>query len=276
MSKSIVDDRYSIILEGEDREPLEELAKAHGYWWGKRGNVKAFLKAIASQDKHCILLSESEYRRLKDLSLEWNHDEIRDLIVAIANQTLQITGHRENANIEEKVLDFIDHSQPFRLAYVDASARAWEFNIYHARRIRREAINGSWLHYLEVWAQETEGNLDIPELQHNWSLRFDRIKDAVVVPIEGKWRKSLDTVEVEFLLTGSLAYAYWSNEDDVMDMGKPTQAGGHRSVKRAVSNTFWLIREVLTYGKDCLIVSPDPVKEKLVRELQQMQQQYQK
>ncbi|MGV2387901.1 MAG UNVERIFIED_CONTAM: hypothetical protein LVR29_05075 [Microcystis novacekii LVE1205-3] len=29
--------------------------------------------------------------------------------------------------------------------------------------------------YLDCWCEETEGNQDISELHHNWSLRIDRI-----------------------------------------------------------------------------------------------------
>ena len=65
--------------------------------------------------------------------------------------------------------------------------------------------------YLECWCEEIEGNRELPELQHNWTLRLDRIPDAALkhlfqlngAPI---WM----TLEIEIHLLRGLAFAYES------------------------------------------------------------------
>ena len=47
-----------------------------------------------------------------------------------------------------------------------------------------------------------------------------------------------------------------------------------RRVVRQVSSSFWLIREVLRYGKDCEIVSPEAVRDRLKQELEPLCQLY--
>lgn len=34
-----------------------------------------------------------------------------------------------------------------------------------------------------------------------------------------------------------------------------------RGINRNVSNTFWFLREVLPYKKDCVVISPKPVRD---------------
>jgi predicted DNA-binding transcriptional regulator YafY len=43
--------------------------------------------------------------------------------------------------------------------------------------------------------------------------------------------------------------------------------GDIRQVERKVANPFWLIREVLRYGEDCVIVSPENVRDRLKQKL---------
>lgn len=105
----------------------------------------------------------------------------------------------------------------------------------------------------------TKDNQDLPELRHNWSLRLDRIIDAAIVPIAGEWRSCLDTILVEFELMGGLAHAYQQRDSDITV--EWISADPHiKRVQRRVNNTFWFIREILPYGKDCVVVSPDDVR----------------
>jgi predicted DNA-binding transcriptional regulator YafY len=50
--------------------------------------------------------------------------------------------------------------------------------------------------------------------------------------------------------------------------------GEVRQVVRRVSNPFWLIREVLRYGDDCVIVSPDNVRSLIKEKLFSCYQNY--
>lgn len=40
-----------------------------------------------------------------------------------------------------------------------------------------------------------------------------------------------------------------------------------RQIVRRICSTFWFIREILPYGKDCVVVSPDSVRERIRSEL---------
>lgn len=162
----------------------------------------------------------------------------------------------------EKLEELMEFQLPFQLSYQDAAGRLWSYIIRYAEFAFREKRN-----YLEIWSEETEGNQDLPELQHNWSLRLDRIVDAGVVSIQGEWRSKLDTVEVEFDLLGGLAHAYQQRDNDIavrwIGADPPT-----KRVTRRISNTFWFIREVLRYGKDCVVLEPEAVRQKIREQLQ--------
>ncbi|MGL4377223.1 MAG: WYL domain-containing protein, partial [Microcoleaceae cyanobacterium] len=107
-------------------------------------------------------------------------------------------------------------------------------------------------------------------LIHNRCLRFDRIKS--IVPIEGHWRKEgLNTVQVYLHFYGGMVKAYESKPKDIRN----EVIGEVRQVVRAISNPFWLIREIFRYGKDCEIVSPDNVRQHFQRELKAMRDRYQ-
>jgi predicted DNA-binding transcriptional regulator YafY len=50
--------------------------------------------------------------------------------------------------------------------------------------------------------------------------------------------------------------------------------GEVRQVVRLVSNPFWLVREVLRYGGDCVVVSPESVREQVKQKLRLQCQAY--
>ena len=43
--------------------------------------------------------------------------------------------------------------------------------------------------------------------------------------------------------------------------------GDVRQVVRRVNNPFWLVREVLRYGQNCVVISPDNVREAVKQEI---------
>jgi predicted DNA-binding transcriptional regulator YafY len=66
-------------------------------------------------------------------------------------------------------------------------------------------------------------------------------------------------------------------EPRAADMGNEVVAVGEekvRQVVRRVSNPFWLVREVLRYGGDCVVVSPESVREQVKQKLRLQCQQY--
>lgn len=157
--------------------------------------------------------------------------------------------------------EFISHKQPFGLSYQDAAGRVWHYTVRYAQMRVREKRN-----YLECWCEETQGNQDLPQLKHNWTLRLDRIVEAGIVPIDAQWRDGLDFVEVEFELLGGLAHAYSKREADIevkwLNLDPPI-----KRVVRHIFNTFWFIREVLPYGKDCIVIAPEKVRSLVVEQL---------
>jgi len=47
-----------------------------------------------------------------------------------------------------------------------------------------------------------------------------------------------------------------------------------RVIKRKISSAFWFIRELLPYGEDCIIISPDSVRSLFIDELQKALDNY--
>jgi predicted DNA-binding transcriptional regulator YafY len=76
-------------------------------------------------------------------------------------------------------------------------------------------------------------------------------------------------------LFGGLAFAYKSKtNNDSVNEWHPDRPSVRRVI-REVSNTFWFIREILRYGKDCEIVSPKPMRDRFQQQLQGLINLYQ-
>jgi predicted DNA-binding transcriptional regulator YafY len=161
--------------------------------------------------------------------------------------------------------------QPFQLSYQDAGDRIWEFHLYHAAINRHEDRL-----YLDCWCEETEGNQDISELHHNWSLRIDRIpNDSLITPIpRGKWRNQLDSVSAEFQLFDGLARSYRTKT--AIDIANELISNDPlvRQITRQVTSSFWFFREILPYGEDCLLISPEKVRKRFYDKLQRLYRRY--
>lgn len=158
----------------------------------------------------------------------------------------------------------IARKQPFHVVYTNAQKQQLEYTARYAEIYFYEKR-----YYLQIWCDETEDSDDVPELRHNRCLRLDRING--ILPIEGEWRGSLDSVEVYLHFQGGLVKAYERKQEDLKD----DPLGEVRQVVRRVVNPFWLIREVFRYGKDCEIVAPDAVRQRFKQELTKLYQLYQ-
>ena len=164
---------------------------------------------------------------------------------------------------------YIRRQQPFQLTYRDAADRPWSFTIRYAKIVPYERRQ-----YLECWCEETDGNQDLPELQHNWTLRLDRIPDAALGTARGQWRPDLDRIHVEMFLFKGLAFAYEAKVEDITNEWLPDASSPTKRIVRTVSNTFWFFREVLRYGEDCIILSPESAQDRFKAKLRNLCQAY--
>ncbi|MBE9129258.1 helix-turn-helix transcriptional regulator [Coleofasciculus sp. LEGE 07081] len=275
----------TLSISDEDKAQLEAIARELGMMRGDRPNISGLVEAIARQQ---FLVAPNN---------DWSETRIQSLVQAV--HTLTDAGQIEEATeiaslllerselsmpLREQIEDslktppppwrleierYIRRQQPFQIAYRDAADRPWSFTIRHAQITLHEKRE-----YLDCWCDETEGNQDLPELHHNWCLRLDRIPiGTAIVPVEGQWCSDLSQIEVEMHLFGGLAFAYKAKPTDISNdwlSEKPPV----RQVVRRISSTFWFIREVLPYGSDCEIVSPETVRARVIEKLITMCQNY--
>lgn len=278
---------HSITLSicDRDKAQLEAIAHELGMMWGDRPNISKLVEAIAR--RHLQIAPNHNWSEARIRALQRSIHALSDLgqieqaqIIAnllLERSELSLPLRREIERFLENLpppwrleIDrYILRQQPFQLSYQDAAERLWHFTVRHAKVTPHEKRE-----YLDCWCEETEGNLDIPELSHNWSLRLDRIPEAAgVVPVEGQWRSNLDEIEVEIYLTGGLAFAYQAKPEDTFNDWLADRPRVRRVVRR-VSATFWFIREVMQYAPDCVVISPDSVRSRVVDKLKSLCSQY--
>ncbi|MGV0025561.1 WYL domain-containing protein [Phormidesmis priestleyi] len=274
----------TLSISDRDKAQLEQIATEQGMMWGDRPNISRLVEAIARRE---LLIGRNN---------DWSDERIRALQQAM--RSLTDTGQIDEAQIVASLLlerselslplqseieqslqmpsvawrsqidQYIRRQVPFQMTYRDAADRPFMFTIRHAKISFREKRE-----YLECWCDETEGNHDLPELQHNWTLRLDRIPDAALVSVSGQWRSGLDTLDAELHILGGLAFAYQSRPADKLNEWMSDRPNTRRVV-RCVSNTFWFFREILPYGEDCVIVKPDSLRNRFIAKLRSLYQQY--
>jgi predicted DNA-binding transcriptional regulator YafY len=263
------------------KKQLEKIARRLDILWGERPSVSGLIVAIAQQklavgspfaltevqvqslEQATKVLVDSGYigeaQTLAALILERGNPKppLRHALLERVSQPVEAWRIILNRQIA--------HHQPFRLYYRDTTQRDWQFTVRYAEIRFREKR-----YYLEIWSEETEGNLDVPELIHNWSFRLDRIQNLVATPTSGAWREGLDVIEVQMHFRGRLKTAYEPHFDDVNDR----QEEQYRRVTRRISSTYWFLREVRAYGKDCIVVAPQSVRDRAIQEARSMCENY--
>jgi predicted DNA-binding transcriptional regulator YafY len=274
----------TLSVSERDKAELENLALEFGMMWGDRPNISKLIEAIA---RHHLIIGKNH---------DWSESRIRALDRAM--RVLADIGQNEQAQtIAQMLLErselpvplrteiesfiknlppqwrieidrYILRQQPFQLSYQDAAQRVFNFTVRYAKVTPHEKRQ-----YLDCWCEETEGNWDVEELQHNWSLRLNRIQDAAVLPVAGEWRSGIAEIDVELHLLRNLGFAYQAKPEDKIDEWLPDQQRVKRVVRR-VSNTFWFIREVMQYAPDCVIVAPDNVRSLIKEKLKTLCQHY--
>lgn len=265
----------TLSISERDKAELESLALEFGMTWGERPNISRLVEAIARRQ---LLLgnnndwSETRIRALDramrvliDIGQNEQAEEIAKLLLERSELSTPLRTEIEGVldNLPPawrlQVDSYIQRQQPFQLSYEDAAHRVWNFTVRHAKVTPHEKRL-----YLDCWCEETEGNLDVEQLRHNWCLRLDRIQDAAVMAISGEWHSGLAQIDVEMHVFSGLAFAYQAKPEDKINEWIPDSVRSRRVV-RSISFTFWFIREVMQYTPDCVVVSPDSVRS-LVRE----------
>jgi predicted DNA-binding transcriptional regulator YafY len=79
---------------------------------------------------------------------------------------------------------------------------------------------------------------------------------------------------VEFHLYRQLAFNYRSQTRHDLHNDWHPDLPQTRQIIRKVSSTFWFIREILPYGKDCQVISPASVRHKIIDELNSLKEHY--
>lgn len=272
-------DTITLSVPPGTKERLEQLAEAHGLKWGTKPSPSALVGAIAdgtlalggafrlnegqlgALDQAVRALTDNgcfeEARTLVTLMLD--HGQVDAPMRAKLMQALGPMGEPHRVALDA----LINNKQPFYLHYVDVHGKAREFSVHHAHIGFRDRRS-----YLYIWAEETEGNQDLPGLNHNWVLRLDRAKELLALPGGTGWREEMDSVQAEMKLVGRLAKDYEARPEDSDerfedDPDRPDQQ--IRYFKRKVYSSFWFLREVLAFGQDAEVLGPPELRARVAK-----------
>ena len=253
--------------------------------WGDRPNISKLVEAIARKQIQISKNNDWASDRIESLVrtyrllIDYGELEKAQIIAHLLLERSEINNplRRDIERFLEKppeiwrhTIDrYIKQQQPFRLQYLDAAEHPHEFSIYYAK----VAAHDKRL-YLDCWCEDIARTDTVPALQHNRSLRLDRIPpEAAITPIVGKWRSQLDQIHVTFNLSGNLAFAYKPRDEDIdntwLDCNPPI-----RQIIRKINNTFWFYREIMPYAEDCEIIEPDDVREKFKEKVRSLYLKY--
>jgi predicted DNA-binding transcriptional regulator YafY len=274
----------TLSISERDKAELEAIALEFGMMWGDRPNISKLIEAIAQ--RKLLIGNNNNWKEPRIRALHRCINALTDIgqieqAQIIANLLLERSELSLPLRTEiERFLEnlpppwrlqidsYIQREKPFQISYQDAAGRLFNFTVRHAKVTPHEKRQ-----YLDCWCEETEGNHDIPELVHNWSLRLDRITDAALTSIAGEWRSQLDEIDVEIHLLNWLAFGYQAKPEDNINEWLPDKARVRRVVRR-VSSTFWFMREVMQYAPDCVVILPENVRDRLKQKLLTLCQLY--
>jgi predicted DNA-binding transcriptional regulator YafY len=250
------------------KEQLEEIARKLRIFWGKSPSVSGLLVAIAQQTPEArklfsltpeqITALQQASRILIDTGYIGETQTLLNLLLEHGNleaplqQALIRLVNQPSDAWRIQVDQLSQKNQTFKILYGNAQEQNLAFTVRYAEISFEEKG-----FYLNIWCEETADiqNTYFPELIHNRCLRLDRIQS--IEPINGQWRhEGLDFLKVYLHLSKSLIKAYEAKPNDISN----EVIGEVRQVVRRVSNPFWLIREVMRYGDECIIVAPENVR----------------
>ncbi len=258
------------------KEQLEAIARQLNITWGKDPSVSGLIVAIAQQsvevgkpfilDSNQVNALQQAIKALSDAGQIGQAQTILTLLLERGNldaairQSLLKQASKLVQAWRSQIDEYRQNKQPFYLLYENSQGQELQYTVRYA-----EPRFFDKRFYLMIWCEETEDveNLipDLPELWHNRNLIFDKIRS--IVPASGEWRDGLDHIKVYLHFRGWMVKSYQRREDDLED----ETIGDVRQVVRRVVNDFWLIREVARYWEDCVIVSPESLRDRLKQKL---------
>ncbi|BDI17690.1 hypothetical protein ANSO36C_34920 [Nostoc cf. commune SO-36] len=267
------------------KEQLEAIARQLNITWGKEPSISGLIVAIAQQsvevgkpftlDSNQVNALHKAIKALSDAGQIGEAQTVLTLLLERSNleaplrQSLMKQLSQPAPAWRIQIEELIKRQQPFYLVYQNSQGDELAYTVRYAevRFFERRF-------YLMIWCEETqdvENDIpDLPELWHNRCLRLDRIESMATIPASGNWRGELGYLEVYLHFRQGLVKAYQPKEDDIKD----EVIGDVRQVVRRVVNDFWLIREVSRYWEDCVIVSPENVRDRLKQKLLTLCQLY--
>ncbi|MBD2042682.1 helix-turn-helix transcriptional regulator [Microcoleus sp. FACHB-672] len=273
---------FTISVPPGTKEKLEAIASRLNILWGKKPSPSGLIVAIAQGNVEVgqsFSLTPEQVNSIQQATkalIDAGHLRDAEILAALAlergnlnSQQRQIIMQQVSQPNQAWRLEVDRHRQnhqPFHLLYCDSQGQNLTYTVRYAEISFEEKR-----FYLQMWCDETDDIKDTPypELIHNRCLRFDRIQ--AILPITGTWRQEgLDSLEVHLHFCRGLVKAYEPRQNDIQD----EVIGEVRQVVRRVTNPFWLVREVLRYGQDCAVISPDNVCEAVKQELLEMCRHY--
>ncbi len=268
-------DTITLSIPPGTKEKLEKIARKFNITWGKEPSISGLIVAIAENSLEVgkpFTLESNEINALKQaikaLTDAGRVGEVQTIITLLlergnlnpsTRQSLLKQASRLVQAWRSQIEEYRQNKKPFYLLYENSQGEELQYTVRYA-----EPKFFDKRFYLMVWCEETEDvedlSPDLPGLWHNRCLRFDRIHS--IVPASGEWREGLDSIKVYLHFRGWMIKSYQPREDDLEDeIIEDENIGKVRQVVRRVTNEFWLIREVARYWEDCVIVSPEPIRD---------------
>lgn len=267
-------DRHQLKISKALVKPLEQIALDTGTTRGGKPSIAGLITKIAKGEVCILDLKQVEMLRV--YANEIGLSSVGDLISSIGRRDLLLSLPQSLPAQRDLVQAYIEHRQPFELAYATPSGELDRFPLLYAQIMYRNADwvsspQGHW--YLDCYCIAANSKTEIPELANNRIFRLDKLTQAVATPNQGEWRsEGLATIEVELELLGNLAHNYEPQLG--RDVGDRWVDGNTRRVLWKVSSYFWAKRTIFRYGADCRVVSPDSFVHAIELEIMQMSQYY--
>lgn len=270
----------TLSIQKGTKEQLEQVAQKLGLTWGDRPSISGLLAAIAAgevQVDRPLSLTKVQLHSL-DKAIKALIDCGQMLEAKTLMEFLLAYGNLEtpfNQDLLQKINSqgeawrivinaYLEQKQPFYLFYKNSHNEQENYRVRYAEiKFHEKRL------YLDTWCEEINEKQDFKELVHNRCFRLDRIMN--ILKYQAAWRsEGLDFLQVHLHFTGEMIKAYEQKLEDLEIL----EENNYLKVIKKVSNPFWLIREILAYGDNCYLHSPDRIKQKYRETLTSMLSQY--
>ena len=108
------------------------------------------------------------------------------------------------------------------------------------------------------------------ELNETLYLRLDRIKSIKVINIKGT-NKNNKGFEAKYKIIGNSVFSFVPSESEKILKKSDTEL----IIKAKVNNKFKFIQNTLSYGADCVILSPENIRKEIILKLKTMTETHQ-